>query len=121
MVDVPMIDVLGVIPAEPLPAGTALPPDPHLDAPIMKAADVRLAEPGWPCRHCDTVVPMAEDNCPQCHTPFLVPEDFVEVTLPGVGNVRKLDTKMRTILGFAGAAVVTIVLVILAIIAGAIL
>ncbi|MDQ1746642.1 MAG: hypothetical protein QOD07_905 [Frankiaceae bacterium] len=115
-----LVDALGVIPPEPLPAGTVLTPDPHLDAPIMKAADIRLAEPGWPCRHCGTVVPMAEDNCPQCHTPFLAPEDFVEVTLPGVGNVRRLDTKMRTILGFAGAAVVTLVLVILAVIVGAI-
>jgi len=122
----PMVDALGVIPPEPLtasslPSAAELTPDPHLDAPITKAADIRLAEPGWPCRHCGTVVAMAEDNCPQCHTPFLVPEDFVEVTLPGVGNVRKLDTKMRTILGLAGAVGVTIVLVLLAVIAGAIL
>lgn len=116
-----LVDALGVIPPEPLPAGTVLAPDPHLDAPIMKAADVRLAEPGWPCRHCGSVVPMAEDNCPQCHTPFLVPEDFVEVTLPGVGNVRTLDTKMRVVVGLTGAAAVTIVLVILAIVGGAIL
>jgi hypothetical protein len=116
----PIVDVLGVIPPEPLPAGTVLPPDPHLDAPITKAADIRLADPGWPCRHCGTAVPMAEDNCPQCHSPFLVPEDFVEVTLPGVGNVRKLDTKMRTILGLVGALGVTLLLVVLAFIGGAV-
>ena len=117
----PAVDALGVIPPAPLPAGTVLTPDPHLDAPITKAADIRLAEPGWPCRNCGTVVAMAEDNCPQCHTPFLAPEDFVEVTLPGVGNVRKLDTKTRTFLGLAGAVGVTLVLVLLAVIAGAIL
>lgn len=115
------VDALGVIPPAPLPAGTVLTPDPYLDAPITKAADIRLAEPGWPCRHCGTVVAMAEDNCPQCHTPFLAPEDVVDVTLPGVGDVRKLDTKMRTILGLVGAVGITVVLVILAVIAGAIL
>lgn len=117
----PIVDALGVIPPEPLPAGTPLPPDPHLDAPIMKAADIKLAEPGWPCRSCHTLVPMDEDNCPQCQSPFLVPEDVVEVTLPGVGNVRRLDTKMRTIIGLVGALGVTVVLVILAFVAGAIL
>ena len=117
----PLVDALGVIPPAPLPAGTVLTPDPHLDAPITKAADIRLAEPGWPCRNCGTVVAMAEDNCTHCHTPFLVPEDVVEVTLPGVGSVRKLDTKMRTILGLAGAIGVTLVLVIFAFIFGAIL
>lgn len=116
----PMVDALGVIPPAPMPAGTVLTPDPHLDAPVMKASDIKLAEPGWPCRHCGSVVSMAEDNCPQCHTPFLVPEDFVEVTLPGVGNVRKLDTKMRTILGLVGALGVMLVLVVLAFIGGAI-
>ena len=116
----PIVDALGVIPPEPMPAGTMLAPDPNLDAPITKAADIRLAEPGWPCRHCGTVVPMTEDNCPQCHSPFLVPEDFVEVTLPGVGNVRKLDSKMRLFLGLIGALGVTLVLVLLAFIGGAI-
>jgi ribosomal protein L40E len=117
----PLVDALGVIPPGPMPVGVPLAPDPHLDAPIAKAADIRLAEPGWPCRHCGTVAPMAEDNCPQCHAPFLVPEDVVEVSLPVVGNVRKLDTKMRTILGLVGALGVTLVLVILAVIAGTIL
>jgi len=116
----PTVDALGVIPPAPMPAGTVLAPDPHLDAPVMKAADIKLAEPGWPCRHCGTVVSMAEDNCPQCHTSFLIPEDFVEVSLPGVGNVRKLDTKMRTILGLVGALGVMLVLVVLAFIGGAI-
>lgn len=116
----PMVDALGVIPPAPMPAGTVLAPDPNLDAPIVKAADIKLADPGWPCRHCGTVVSMAEDNCPQCHTPFLVPEDFVDVTLPGVGNVRKLDTKMRTIIGLVGALGVTLALVILAFIGGAV-
>jgi hypothetical protein len=86
----------------------------------MKAADIRLAEPGWPCRHCGTVVAMAEDNCPNCHTPFLVPEDVVELTLPGVGNVRRLDGKMRMVLGLVGALGLMMVLVILAAIGGAI-
>jgi len=115
----PIVDALGVIPPEPLPAGSPLTPDPHLDAPVAKAADIRLAAPGWPCRHCGTVVDMAEDNCPQCHTPFLAAEDFVDLTLPGVGNVRRLDTKTRTFLGLAGALGVTIVLVVLAFIGGA--
>lgn len=94
------------------------PPDPHLDAPISKASDIRLSAPGWPCRHCSTLVPMSEDNCPKCHTTFLIPEDFVEVTLPGVGNVRRLDTKMRTILGLVGALGLTLLLVLLAFIVG---
>jgi len=120
IVGAPIVDALGVIPPEPMPTGTVLPPDPNLDAPINKAADIRLAEPGWPCRHCGTVVPMAEDNCPHCHSPFLVPEDFVDLSLPGVGNVRKLDTKMRTILGLVGALGVTLALVVVAFIGGAI-
>jgi hypothetical protein len=120
LVDAPMVDALGVIPPGPLPAATVLSPDPHLDAPITKAADIRLAEPGWPCRSCGTVVPMTEDNCPHCHSPFLVPEDVVELTLPGVGNVRRLDGKMRLVLGLVGALGVTMVLVILAAIGGAV-
>jgi hypothetical protein len=117
----PLVDALGIIPPPPLPAAAPLPPDPHLDAPITKAADIRLAPPGWPCRNCNVVVPMSEDNCPQCHTPFLVPEDVVEISLPVVGNVRRLDTKMRTILGLAGALGIMVVLLIVAFIAGAIL
>lgn len=117
----PLVDALGVLPPDPLPFDTPLPPDPHLDAPITKAADIHLAEPGWPCRHCGTVVSMAEDNCPQCHTPFLVPEDVVEVSLPVVGNVRRLDPKMRMILGLVGALGVMLVLVIVAFIGGAVL
>jgi hypothetical protein len=64
---------------------------------------------------------MSEDSCPKCHTPFLEPEDMVDVTLPVVGNVRRLDTKMRTILGFVGAFGVTLVLVVVALVLGAIL
>jgi hypothetical protein len=114
-------DALGVLPPAPLPEGTVLPPDPHLDAPITKTADIRLDAPGWPCRQCGTRVAMSEDNCTQCGSPFLLPEDVVEMTLPGVGNVRRLDTKMRTIIGLVGAVGVTLALVILAFIAGAIL
>lgn len=121
----PMVDALGIIPPEPVTANSVglaaeLPPDPHLDAPIMKASDIRLAEPGWPCRHCGTVVAMSEDNCPQCHTPFLEPEDVVEVSLPVVGNVRRLDGKMRMIVGLVGALAIMVVLVVVALIGGAI-
>jgi hypothetical protein len=112
-------------PREPAASGpsahTDLLPDPHLDAPIMKSSDIRLAEPGWPCRHCGTVVAMSEDNCPQCRTPFLVPEDVVDVSLPIVGNVRRLDSKMRTIVGIVGALGLMVVLVVLALIGGALL
>jgi hypothetical protein len=117
----PAYDALGVLPPAPLPAGTVLPPDPHLDAPVLRSADVRLAEPSWPCRSCGIRVAMSEDNCPKCHAPFLEPEDTVDLTLPVVGNVRRLDTKMRTILGFVGAFGMTLVLVVVAFVLGAIL
>jgi hypothetical protein len=66
-------------------------------------------------------VPLAEDACPQCFAPFLVPEDVVEMSLPVVGNVRRLDNKMRTVVGLVGAVALTLLLLALAFVVGAVL
>jgi hypothetical protein len=106
----------------------AFAPDPYLDAPlpeldrllepdppVVRLADVRLAEPRWPCPTCGASVDIELDQCPECATPFLGGgEPRPSLTLPGVGDVSKLDKGGRFLLVVVGSVLVAAVIVAVA-------
>ena len=93
-------------PLPPAPSVSVTSPD-VLDSPVVKQADVRLAEPTWPCSACGTAVALDSDRCPVCGGGFLGgPEAAVSLELPVVGDVARLSTGQKW--AFAGVASVAI-------------
>src|SRR4051812_47401293 len=58
----------------PEPSAAAIPEVPAQAAPALPGAlPVDPAPTTWPCLRCGTTVPLAEDECPNCHAKFLDP------------------------------------------------
>ena len=99
-----------------------LPPDPILDAPVVKAAPVAGVKPnGWPCLGCGALNAMSDDICSQCHRPFLASEELPSLAVPGVGDLRHMDRAQKIVVMIVGALLATGLLVALAFIAGSVL
>lgn len=100
---------------------TELPPDPILDAPVIKAAPAVGAQAkGWPCFGCGAMVPIEDDACTQCGRPFLPSDEMPSLALPGVGDLGRMDRGQRLFLSLTAAGVVTGLIVLLAFIGGSI-
>jgi hypothetical protein len=98
-----------------------LPPDPILDAPIVRAAPIARRElAGWPCS-CGTVVSMADDVCGNCGRTFLPAETLPSVSLPGIGDVSTMDRAQRIVLTVVAALVVTGLFMALLFVGGSVL
>lgn len=116
------VDALGVIPPEPMPEGTTLPPDPILDAPVFTAADVHRGEQArWPCVRCGATNALADDACTTCGAAFLPSEPLPDLNLPMVGNVRGLDRMQRALLTIGALGALCIAFVVAAYVVGSVL
>jgi hypothetical protein len=96
------------------PVAPLLSPDPILDAPVVVAAPVAGAPVGgafWPCAGCGAKVPMDDDVCPTCGASFLPAEGTPSLTLPGVGNLARLDRAQRVmvVVGLAVALMAVLI------------
>jgi hypothetical protein len=102
------------------PVDLPLPPDPILDAPVMRAPKIagnRAAT--WPCTGCGVSVPIEEMACPACGAGFLAREKVsVSLRLPGVGDITQLSGSGRIMLMAGGCTVVTFVLFIVYLVLG---
>jgi hypothetical protein len=77
------------------------------------------AAPTWPCTSCDARVPLEEMNCPRCGTAFMGGgSPAVSLHVPGVGNLATMSPGGRFGVMAAGAALVTVVLVLVALVLG---
>jgi hypothetical protein len=91
--------------------------------PVLPAAAVAVAEPAgpptWPCVSCGTSVPLEEMTCPHCGTAFMGGgSPTVSLHVPGVGDLTTMSPGGRFGVMAGGAAVVTLVLVLVALILG---
>jgi hypothetical protein len=106
-----------MVPAQPAPRAAgpdALAPHPILDAPVATSADIKLAEPGWPCQACGEMVALDLGDCPHCGGSFLGGTVVdVSLRLPVVGDVAKMSPGGRAGVMAAGAGVIALVLVLL--------
>jgi hypothetical protein len=105
--------------AQSTPAQTA--PDPILDGPIAQAAPIARRElTGWPCG-CGALVPMADNACSHCGRTFLPTDDMPSVSLPGVGDLSKMDRTQKIVVTIVAGLVATALLVGVLFVAGSIL
>jgi hypothetical protein len=102
------------------PVDLPLPPDPILDAPVMRAPSIRGNRAAtWPCTGCGASVPIAEMTCPGCGAGFLAPEqDRMSLVLPGIGDITQLSGSGRVMLMAGGCAAVTFVLFLVYLVLG---
>ena len=106
----------------PAVAPALLAPDPILDAPVVSAAEVAGREAAfWPCTGCGARVPMEDDACSTCGASFLPGDSVPSVSLPGVGDLRRLDRSGRLLFVLAGAFLVMIVFLAVAFVLGSVL
>ena len=124
----PAVDAQTVLAAAPLqgPAPAAppveLPPDPILDAPVIKAAPVAGQElSGWPCLGCGAKVPLADDACPHCGSRFLPADEMPSLALPGVGDLTRMERPQKIVVMVVVSTVVTALLIAVAFLAGSVL
>ena len=127
-VPAPAVDAQAVLAAAPLqaPAPGAqpveLPPDPILDAPVIKAAPVAGQElSGWPCLGCGAKVPLADDACPHCGSRFLPADEMPSLALPGVGDLTRMERPQKIVVMVVVSTVVTALLIAVAFLAGSVL
>lgn len=127
-VPAPVVDTESVLAATPLqaPAPAAqpvqLPPDPILDAPVIKAAPVAGQElSGWPCLGCGAKVPLADDACPHCGSRFLPADEMPSLALPGVGDLTRMERPQKIVVMVVVSTVVTALLIAVAFLAGSVL
>ncbi|HWC35709.1 MAG TPA: hypothetical protein VG650_12900 [Mycobacteriales bacterium] len=100
--------------ATPAADAAGAPADP--EAPYDPAAAAK-----WPCPRCGEEVPIAEDHCPVCGAAFLEPVRADKaIRVPGFGDVSKMSTGQKVMFGAAIAVSLTLILVVLATIGGAI-
>jgi hypothetical protein len=96
----------------------ALPPS-ILDGPVATQADIRLAEPGWPCQGCGAVVALDLADCPHCGGSFLGGSKVeVSLRIPGVGDMAKMSPAGRAGVMAGLAGVLALVLVLLYLVLG---
>jgi hypothetical protein len=103
------------------PLSSPLPPDPILDAPVIKAPSLggNRAAAAWPCTGCGDMVPMAEMTCPSCATPFLAAvRSRPSLVLPGIGEVTELDNTGKIKLIAGGAVGLCLVLFLVYLVLG---
>jgi uncharacterized membrane protein YvbJ len=99
-----------------------LPPDPILDAPLATALPVARRElTTWPCAGCGTHVPMADDVCDNCGASFLPSDPGLNLSLPVVGNLGRLDKSQRLVVMIGGVFVVMVLFLVVAFVLGSIL
>lgn len=99
---------------EPVVAASLLPP-----APTAVAVAEPAAAPTWPCSSCDARVPLEETACPRCGTAFMggvTPN--VSLHVPGVGDLGSMSPGGRFAVMAGGAAIVTVLFVLLALVLG---
>lgn len=121
----PAIEPPAAVPALELPA-----PVPALEPllePVLPVAAVAVAvavaepaaSPTWPCAGCEARVPLEEMTCPRCGTAFMGGGGpTVSLHVPGVGDLAKMSPGGRFALMAGGAAMVTVILVLLALVLG---
>jgi len=107
-------------PVEPVYAGRHAASDAGIDAPVLKHADAALRGlRGWPCHVCGTLVPLEQDNCTECHAPFLAGVDpLPAMALPLVGDPRDLTKAGRFGLAAGGIVVVSLLLLVVGLVLG---
>ena len=111
-------------PATPAATAAALAPHPILDGPIldgpvMTQADIKLAEPGWPCQSCGESVALDLTECPLCGGGFLGGARVdLALRLPGVGDVVGMSPAGRVGVMAGGAVALTVVLFLLYLLLG---
>ena len=104
-----------VAPAASAPPTTLDVLDHALDAPVSVAADAPRGPATWPCSACGTEVPLADDKCPRCETPFLAgAQPDLELDLPLIGSLGPLTASKssRMWLMVGGTLVLTALLVL---------
>ncbi|HET7530161.1 MAG TPA: hypothetical protein VFJ98_04295 [Mycobacteriales bacterium] len=87
--------------------------DRPLDAPVETSADAPRGPVGWPCSSCGSTVPLDDDRCPQCFTPFMSGADPVPaIDIPLLGTIRPLaaSKSSRAWLMVGGALVLSLLL-----------
>lgn len=101
-------------------------PDPVPAAALAPAAVlpgvVAVAEapaPTWPCSGCDQRVPLEETTCPHCGTAFMGGvNSSVSLHVPGVGDLGAMSPGARFGVMAGGAAILTVVLFLVALVLG---
>jgi len=93
-------------------------------APVAPVAPVAIvvaepAAPVWPCSGCAEQVSLDEMACPRCGTPFMGGvSPSVSLHVPGVGDLGSMSPGGRFGFMAAGAAVITVVLFLAALVLG---
>jgi hypothetical protein len=87
------------------------------------AAPQRAAAPTWPCAACGASVALELDACPACGAGFLadVKGMGLDIQLPGVGDPRHLSSGAKWVIAGVGATAIMLVLLVIAVIGGALL
>lgn len=130
---VPSTNPLAPSPAVPtqLPAGVAPTASAEMAAAMAQAGltEAQPAEGGavaqpddgrtWPCTRCGSDVPMSEDMCPACGAGFLEgAHNSQSVKVPLVGDVGKLNSGQKLLLGVSVGTVIILVIVAMLFIGG---
>ena len=79
------------------------------------------AAPTWPCLGCGARMAMSEDACHACGRPFLTADSVPSLSLPGLGDVSKMDKMQRAFLTVGGVIGVMFLFVLLAFLGGKVL
>jgi hypothetical protein len=99
-------------------------PAPVVPAPVTPVATATavmepLVAPTWPCTGCEARVPLEEMTCPSCGTGFMGGvSPTVSLHVPGVGDLASMSPGGRFGVMAAGAAVVTVLLFLVALVLG---
>ena len=96
-------------------------PEPAADVQREDGADA-AGEAKWPCLTCGEHVPLSLDSCPACGAGFLAGATTATSTrLPVVGDIGRMSSTQRLLVGFGIAVVVMILLILLATLFGHVL
>ena len=92
-------------------------------APLLTPTATVVAEavstPSWPCESCDERVPLDEMTCPRCGSGFMGGVNpAVSLHVPGVGDLVSMSPGGRFGVMAGGAAMVTVVLLLVALVLG---
>jgi hypothetical protein len=108
----PMLQVTGA----PLPAAA-----PTVEQPAAPTNPQAMAEPTWPCPKCGNSVLMSLDHCTVCGAGFLADAADSSIKVPVFGDVGKLTSGRKAMLGVLVTVALIVFLIVIATIGGKLL
>jgi hypothetical protein len=111
-------------PLETLPMLAVRAPEPAEAAPGSRAEDMAPAgrvatAASWPCLRCRGTNAVDDDACRHCGAAFLAGVESAELLIPGLGRAKAIDKPHKVALVVGGSVVLTLLLVGISIVIGA--